>query len=368
MRRKRINCLPALSLYCLTIALFMAMDVAAVGSLGDIRTLLPWAILSWAIGGVFWSILHYSCWKALPEKYRATTPAKALGFLFIPLFNFYWAFVTFPKLASGFNALKRDRPELAIRNLRGVGFAYAISTVLVFTFGFFPGWGALVLLADLVLTFEFYLGVAANANLLVEGSKPIGMPTMPPSTSDELVPETKAVRQRLRLASAALFIAGCLCLGEFVLLGSLYGCAADWLCPGDASFLPVLAIGMAGRAGRAEVAVGSPPWESLSSGWRVDNSVRLADTEAPRNCTGHYSLRPDNPAGAVDVSGGPAAGSGDASPRPAGAGDLVPGKSAGRLRGSGGARGQSRAECNGCQGRLQIGGDQRGAHAAFSRK
>jgi predicted Ser/Thr protein kinase len=221
VRRKRINCVPALSLYCLTIALFMAIDVVAVGGLTELAALLPWAILSWVIGGVSWSILHYSCWKALPKKYRATTPARALGFLFIPLFNCYWAFVTFPKLASGFNALKGDRPELAIRNLRGVGFAYAVSTVLVFTLGFVPGWGALVLLADLVLTFEFYLGVAANANLLVEGPEPIGTLAMLPSTRDELVPEAEGVRRRLRLASAALFIAGGLCLGEFVLLGTV---------------------------------------------------------------------------------------------------------------------------------------------------
>ena len=100
---------PALSLYCLSIGLLMAMNVAAVSGLADAAALLPHSILPWAASGIFWSILHYSCWKALPEKYRATTPARALGFLFIPLFNFYWAFISFAKLAIGFNAVKRDR-------------------------------------------------------------------------------------------------------------------------------------------------------------------------------------------------------------------------------------------------------------------
>jgi Protein kinase domain len=136
VRRTPINCVPALSLCCLTTALFIACDLANVAGHQDIlKALLPWSILSWVVGGVFWSILHYSCWKALPEKYRATTPARALGFLFVPLFNFYWAFITFPKLATGFNTLKRDHPELPIRNLRAVGIAYAISTVLVLTVG-----------------------------------------------------------------------------------------------------------------------------------------------------------------------------------------------------------------------------------------
>jgi serine/threonine protein kinase len=173
VRRKPVNCVPALSLCCLTTALFIACDLANVAGHQDIlKALLPWSILSWIVGGVFWSILHYSCWKVLPEKYRATTPGRALGFIFVPLFNFYWAFITFPKLATGFNALKRDHPELRIRNLRAVGIAYAISTVLLLTVGVAapPGAGSLLFVQDLVLTLVFYLGIAANANLLVAAS------------------------------------------------------------------------------------------------------------------------------------------------------------------------------------------------------
>ena len=47
------------------------------------------------------SQLHYECWKALPERFRSTTPRKAIGYLFIPFYNCYWAFVTWPKLAGG---------------------------------------------------------------------------------------------------------------------------------------------------------------------------------------------------------------------------------------------------------------------------
>ena len=167
-RLKKINCVPALSLYCLTTALLVAANWREFTGHTD-YALAPYAILSWIVGGVFWSLLHYSCWKALPEKYRATTPGRALGFLFIPIFNFYWAFVSFPKLATGFNALKRERPELAIRNLRGVGIAYAITTVLVFTLALnHPGWACLIFVTDLLLTFVFYLGIVANANGVIE--------------------------------------------------------------------------------------------------------------------------------------------------------------------------------------------------------
>ncbi|MGO8927738.1 MAG: protein kinase domain-containing protein [Limisphaerales bacterium] len=177
-RVKKINCVPALSLYCLTNTLLVAANWREFTGHTD-YFLAPYAILSWIVGGVFWAMLHYSCWKALPEKFRATTPGRALGFLFIPLFNYYWFFVSFPKLATGFNALKRERPELAIRNLRGVGIAYAITTVLVFTLALnHDGWACLIFVADLVLTFVFYLGIVANANGVIEASQAARAPTV----------------------------------------------------------------------------------------------------------------------------------------------------------------------------------------------
>jgi serine/threonine protein kinase len=192
-RPKKINCAPALALYCLTITLLLAANMAEFSGHDDLKnTLVPWTILAWVVGGVFWSMLHYSCWKALPERFRATTPSRALGFLFIPLFNFYWAFVSFPKLATGFNALKRERPELAIRNRRGVGIAYAITTVLALTLALnHPGCACLIFVADLVLTFAFYLGIVANANLVIGASQTARAPA---ATAYQRSPMSEAPR------------------------------------------------------------------------------------------------------------------------------------------------------------------------------
>ena len=83
---------------------------------------------------ITWGVLHYSCWQALPERYRATTPARAVGFLFIPFFNFYWAFVSLPKLAEGFNALDFEHPDLHMKDARGLGVLKAIFFVAYWTF------------------------------------------------------------------------------------------------------------------------------------------------------------------------------------------------------------------------------------------
>jgi len=48
-------------------------------------------------------ILH-GLWSLIPTHKARTTPGKAVGFLFIPLFNFYWVFIAIYGLAKALNA------------------------------------------------------------------------------------------------------------------------------------------------------------------------------------------------------------------------------------------------------------------------
>lgn len=41
---------------------------------------------------VVFAILVYKMWLAIPPTVARTTPGKAVGFLFIPVFNLYWFF------------------------------------------------------------------------------------------------------------------------------------------------------------------------------------------------------------------------------------------------------------------------------------
>jgi hypothetical protein len=54
--------------------------------------------------------LHYSLWKVVPTHVARTTPGKALGFCFIPFFNwFYWNFVSLVGLSKDINETLRQR-------------------------------------------------------------------------------------------------------------------------------------------------------------------------------------------------------------------------------------------------------------------
>jgi hypothetical protein len=123
---------------------------------------LPTVIL----GIVFFCILHYQCWNAIPGPLRAITPGSAVGFLFIPLFNFYWAFVSWPKLGEGLADWQRSRGDHPTTAAHGLGITYGILFVLSWTLGLIPGLGSLIGIASLVIFFLFYRSVVATLNRL----------------------------------------------------------------------------------------------------------------------------------------------------------------------------------------------------------
>ncbi|MEA3641882.1 MAG: hypothetical protein VBE63_18375 [Lamprobacter sp.] len=63
-------------------------------------------------GVVFLCLILYKLWELIPEKEAKTTPGKAVGFLFIPLFNLYWNFIAINGLAEALNKeLSRTNEE-----------------------------------------------------------------------------------------------------------------------------------------------------------------------------------------------------------------------------------------------------------------
>lgn len=58
---------------------------------------------------VFSCIILYHLWSLIPADKAKTTPGKAVGFLFIPFFNFYWNFVAIHGLAQSLNAEANER-------------------------------------------------------------------------------------------------------------------------------------------------------------------------------------------------------------------------------------------------------------------
>jgi len=63
-----------------------------------------------------WVVFWHRAWSSIQDGSPRTTPGKAVGFLFIPLYNLYWMFQAYWGFARDFNVYVRER-RLAVRPL-----------------------------------------------------------------------------------------------------------------------------------------------------------------------------------------------------------------------------------------------------------
>jgi len=75
---------------------------------------------------VVWFALIYRMWAAIQDGHARTSPGRAVGFLFIPFYNFYWIFQAFPGFAKDFNAFAARHSLKVARMSSGLFTAFAI--------------------------------------------------------------------------------------------------------------------------------------------------------------------------------------------------------------------------------------------------
>jgi hypothetical protein len=101
----------------------------------------------WGFGIVILCILLYRAWQSIQDGNARTTPGKAVGFTFIPLFNLYWFFVAWYGFAQDYNRYI-ERYAITVPKLNESLFlAYCILNVC----SIIPYVGGLAALAALVM-------------------------------------------------------------------------------------------------------------------------------------------------------------------------------------------------------------------------
>ncbi|MFK7852129.1 MAG: protein kinase [Akkermansiaceae bacterium] len=164
----------ALAFYLLTLIAVVLTDVLILaGELKDpdLNMLFSLVTLGFAIPSiVFCCMLHFRCWKAIPENFRSVSPERAVGFLFIPFFNFYWAFVTWPKLAESLVVWQKSLGRTKIINVYGLAVTYGVLFVLSLTLAFFTGLASLIAIADFAIFILLYGAITKTINGIREPS------------------------------------------------------------------------------------------------------------------------------------------------------------------------------------------------------
>ena len=109
-------------------------------------------------------VLFYKMWSAIQDGHARMIPGKAVGFLFIPLFNVFWSFQVIWGFAKDYNAYTR-RHCLTLPDLpEGLFLTY---TILAFT-GWIPVVGLLLNIADYFIALLMISRICTAVNALPE--------------------------------------------------------------------------------------------------------------------------------------------------------------------------------------------------------
>ena len=100
---------------------------------------------------VFWCILLYRHWLLLQGHGARTTPGKAIGFGFIPLFGFYWWFVAYAGLATDNNRYLQEIGINNVRMSRRLAITDCVLSVLMVTIGLYQPVGAVILIPAMII-------------------------------------------------------------------------------------------------------------------------------------------------------------------------------------------------------------------------
>ncbi len=100
---------------------------------------------------VVFAIMWYKAWSSIQDGMARTTPGKAVGFMFIPLFNFYWVFQATWGFAKDYNDFIERHQHAAIKLPEGLFLTFAIFSLVGVVAGHIPGLNILFSIAAFVV-------------------------------------------------------------------------------------------------------------------------------------------------------------------------------------------------------------------------
>lgn len=127
---------------------------------------------------LFMLSLYHKAWLAIQDGYARTTPGHAVGYSFIPVFNWYWIFVVMVGFVSDYNAFaerkKLDREPLSRWLFLSLAITWVISSLPRL-----PGGGFFILVTMILQTIAIFKLAAAIDGL------PIPEPLPEPAAENE---------------------------------------------------------------------------------------------------------------------------------------------------------------------------------------
>ena len=157
---------------------FALWAVCVIASVLTPLFLIPFNVIGYVVGCVlvviasviFQYLLLYQGWKSIPSDIARTTPGKAIGFLFIPIFNFYWMFIAYNGLGKDMNKTMQQR-GIQFHVNENLGLRYCVWVLIFSVTSCVPDICTLIsrILPEKNLDVLFSIGFIAQITMAVAG-------------------------------------------------------------------------------------------------------------------------------------------------------------------------------------------------------
>jgi hypothetical protein len=107
------------------------LTYASTGALVTGSLLLILGLAAILYGSSIWYLLLYKAWVVIQDGKASTTPEKAVGYIFIPLYDFYWVFRAWYGLARDYNRYVARYAFKAFKMREGLFLAFCILSICV---------------------------------------------------------------------------------------------------------------------------------------------------------------------------------------------------------------------------------------------
>jgi hypothetical protein len=123
-------------------------------------------------------ILFYRMWAAIQDQHARTTPGKAIGYLFIPFFNIYWAFQVIWGFSKDCNRFI-DRHSIHTNSLsEGLFLSYVILSFGGGLIAWIPVLGPIVQLVTILIAIIMVSAICTVVND-ISAAHPVGISSAP---------------------------------------------------------------------------------------------------------------------------------------------------------------------------------------------
>ncbi len=146
------------------------------------------ALLAMGAGVIFLMVAYimalivlHRAWALLQPGGARTTPGKAVGFLFIPLFNIYWMFVAYYGWSQDWNRIRTSHSNLA--NLPSASEGLFLTFCICAVVGIIPLLGIIASLVNLILLFVMTAKLCAVVNASQDARNASGQGAAPGNAS-----------------------------------------------------------------------------------------------------------------------------------------------------------------------------------------